>query len=150
MNIVVKTIIDTIGSAKRDYLEGEVKYDKGSCRLEDRGGVYGIAVKLDESEVETFFNNNNKKGEEVKVNEWRTIGEGYYPLYWGKDINLGSRLFEHMKASNTVASIQLDKKWSLLCDKSVIYGAVMCVDRHNWERELRKKYPDIYKTEMGI
>ena len=145
-NAVVLAIKRTIGKCNKNYLEGKIDWENGIPQLEERGGVYDIAIKLDKSEVESFFGaycDDRKK--DLKFKDWKTIGNNYYPLYWGKDINLGFRLFEHMKSSKYTWTIQLNKK-PYLIGKDLIYGAVLCSNLKDNEKLLREKYPDIYKT----
>jgi hypothetical protein len=82
------------------------------CKLaEPRGGVYGVAICLKtQEEKEDFFNKlktSERKCTDVSLDEWKSIGENYYPLYWGKDSNLGFRLFEHTKGKSSSVSIRL-------------------------------------------
>lgn len=146
-NVIVKTILQTIGSDKKYFLEGKIFYDnEGNCKMQERGGVYGIAVKLEEDEVESFFNEHrDERKKDLKYSDWKSIGNEYYPLYWGKDINLGFRLFEHMKSSKSTWTIQLNKK-PYLIGKDLIYGVVLCSNTKDNEKLIRKKYPDIFKT----
>ena len=149
-NIIVETIKRIAAQRVKIIIQGTVKFNQdGKCELEDRGGVYGFAVKLEQNEIKDFFEkhcdprrlrNNSKTWA-----DWCCLGDGFYPLYWGCDINLGSRLREHTKASRTVGSIQLDRK-EYLHGREVIYGAVFCSDRNGVEKELREIYFDIYKN----
>ena len=55
-NIVVNTIIKVVGADTRSYIEGKVQWNEGDKpKLQERGGVYGIAIRLEDSEVEEFF-----------------------------------------------------------------------------------------------
>lgn len=149
-NAVVNTIIKVVDADIKRYMEGKVQWgDDKKPKLQERGGVYGIAVKLDDNEVKGFFYEQKDKKKNLELEDWKPLewkgSEKYYPLYWGKDINLGFRLFEHMKSSKTIASIQLDSKIDL-CGRDVIYGAVFCNNNAKNERRLHEEYPDIYKT----
>lgn len=151
-NIVVDTIKKIVGADTKQYIEGTVQWENGNKpRLQERGGVYGIAIKLKKSEVKDFFDKAVDAKKKMDFNDWKPLGdnkkanERYYPLYWGKDINLGFRLFEHMKSSKYSWTIQLDKK-TYLIGKDLIYGAVLCSNPKENEKKLRDKYPDIFKT----
>ena len=146
-NIVVKTIKKVVKEDVRDYLEGEVsKCGTQGCVLSnERGGVYGFAIKLTEEEKKDVFNEFNGKKYAKTVEEWKTIGDDFYPLYWGKDINLGFRLREHTISNKSVRSIQLNEK-VFLRGKEVLYGAVICAKREDNEKKMREQYPDILKT----
>ena len=150
-NIVIKTICEVIGNSRRDFMCGEytVEQDKVGIKRETRGGVYGIAVKLNEGEdpqefYDKIFKGGNAYDLTKKKRKWETIGEGYYPLYWGKDINLGFRLYEHATGAESSASARLAARG--LYGHSVIYGAVFCENKEKCEGDLREKYPDILKS----
>ncbi|MBE5745533.1 MAG: hypothetical protein E7355_05330 [Clostridiales bacterium] len=149
-NIVVDTIIKVVGADIRNYIEGKVQWQEGNKpKLQERGGVYGIAIKLATSEAEEFFLQHKDEKKDLNFYDWIPLGEkgleNYYPLYWGKDINLGFRLFEHMKSSKSTASVQLDQRTDLI-GRDIIYGAVFCSKNAENEKLLRQKYPDIFKT----
>ena len=149
-NIVVDTIIKVVGSDIKHYIEGKVLWQKnGKPKLQERGGVYGIAIKLKDDEAAKFFAKHKDIKKNFEFEKWIPLsqdnGEKYYPLYWGKDINLGFRLFEHMKSSKSTASIQLDQKVDLF-EKDIIYGAVFCSNNKENENLLHNQYPDIFKT----
>ena len=147
-NEVVKIIKRLITSSVKEYLEGSIKWEDDLPKMEERGGVYGIAIKLSKDEVVDFFNNfRDERKKKMQVKDWKSIGNNYYPLYWGKDINLGFRLFEHMKSSKSSWTIQLDKK-VYLKGKDLIYGAVLCSNSKENEKLLRQKFPDVYKTDI--
>lgn len=148
-NIIIKTIYEIIGKRRRDCMFGEydVEKDKVGIKKETRGGVYGIAVKLNGGEdSKEFYKNVFKNGnaKDLQGKEWKSIGEGYYPLYWGKDINLGFRLYEHAVGAKSSASARLATRG--LQGHSVIYGAVFCMDKEGCEKDLREEYPDILKS----
>ena len=148
-NEVVKIIKKVITSSIKEYLEGSIKWSEDDLpNMEERGGVYGIAIKLTSEEAKVFFGDFcDKRKKNLKFKDWKSIGNNYYPLYWGKDSNLGFRLFEHMKSSKSSWTIQLDKK-VYLKGKDLIYGAVLCSNPKENEKLLRQKFPDIYKTDI--
>lgn len=148
-NIVIKTIYEVIGDARRDFMCGEYTVEQGKVGIkrETRGGVYGIAVKLNEGEdPQEFYNKISQNGnmKDLGGKPWTQIGEGYYPLYWGKDINLGFRLYEHATGAESSASARLAVRG--LYGHSVIYGAVFCANKEKYEKVLQGKYPDILKS----
>ena len=152
MNIVVFRMIQVAGTNYQAW-SSETLQNPGTddCSLADnRGGVYGFAIKLKNlKEKETFFKAvmDKKRNINQKItscSHWNTIGYNYYPLYWGKDSNLGFRLREHTIASKSAASIQLCD--SLFNDREIIYGAILCKDNSSVERELHEKLPDLLKN----
>ena len=154
-NQVVKTIKAVLDNKVVDCLAGTINYCQGELSLEPRGGVYGIAIKLEENEKENFFRNHNEKNtskDNIELKNWITLGDGYYPLYWGKDSNLGFRLFSHIHTRESTGTLQLDSRDYLhnyIKANRIIYGAVLCSDISDCEAKLRDLYPDIFKTHAG-
>ena len=152
-NEVVKAIRSIVGENDcRNCMYGSYIIDENSVSMNksDRGGVYGIAIKLDkgESKEELYHLIHQGKGKfnKTTVEQWKSF-EGdpnFYPLYWGKDINLGFRLYEHTKESKTAASVQLSTRG--LENRTVIYGAVFCENKEDAEKRLKNEYPDIFQT----
>lgn len=147
-NAVIKVLDEFIGTDKIEFISGKIE-NVGCNKFqlsEGRGSVYGIVVKINsEEEKKDVFKINEK---EVEILEWKSIGDKYYPLYWGKDKNMGSRLDVHTKSSDSTWTIQLNKIGELK-DKEIIYGAMLCSDSKNVEDELHESYPDILKTKTG-
>jgi hypothetical protein len=132
-----------------DYMEGNIiDISKDSCKLSSRSGaVYGFAVKImDEEEKQEIFDELNCK--DMVIDDWVSIGDDLYPLYWGKEQNLGSRVFTHTRSPRSTGSIQLNKdKYGVLVGKEVLYGSVLCdINYSVFENSIRSKYPDILKT----
>ena len=154
-NQVVKTIKAVLVNKVVDCLAGTINYSQGELSLEPRGGVYGIAIKLEENDKEKFFRDHNEKNtgkDKIELKNWITLGEGYYPLYWGKDSNLGFRLFSHIHTRESTGTLQLDSRNYLqqyIKGNKIIYGAVLCCDISDCEVKLRNIYPDIFKTHAG-
>lgn len=154
-NQVVKTIKAVLVNKVVDCLAGTINYSQGELSLEPRGGVYGIAIKLEENDKEKFFRDHNEKNtgkDKIELKNWITLGKGYYPLYWGKDSNLGFRLFSHIRTRESTGTLQLDSRKYLLeyiKSEKIIYGAVLCCDICNCEVKLRNEYPDIFRTHTG-
>lgn len=143
-NQVVKALIRVAGDKYKNYLSGSLIFDNEKCQLEERGGVYGFAIKLTRDQVKDFLNSHK----ENKVTTWKTIGNGFYPLYWGKDINLGFRLYSHTKSRKTTWTLQLNERNYLIC-QDIIYGAILCSKPEEVEKQLRETYPDILKTKKS-
>lgn len=145
-NAIITAIERVIKSDKLEYISGSIKNcGTSDCKLsEERGSVYGIAVELSDDEKKTFFDAlvNKKKG--IKAERWVSIGDNYYPLYWGIDINMGARLSAHIKDYIGTGALQLNIR--SLGSFKIIYGAIPCLNRAKHEKTLRNTYPDILKT----
>ncbi|MBR1676007.1 MAG: hypothetical protein IJ706_01700 [Clostridia bacterium] len=153
-NVVIKCLEEIVGTDALPYLSGEIEgCGTEHCRLtEDRGSVYGVAVKInDENEKSDIFNAIKKDVDVLSlktVDEWQSIGNNFYPLYWGKDINMGIRLHSHTKMMKSTGTLQLNKLVFLI-NKEVIYGAYPCLKYDEKEKKLRNRYPDLLKTKKG-
>lgn len=144
-NKVVEVLEKYIGTENRNFLNGKItKVGTNDCKLsEDGGSVYGIAVRLENNEIEEFFKKHNEK--KIRYENWKSIGDNFYPLYWGKDKNIGSRLVAHTKSYDGTGSLQLNKAVDFK-DRECIYGAVLCLKSAEIEKKLHSDYPDILKT----
>ena len=155
INKVVETMRAILSSQIVDCLAGTINYNQEKLSLGSRGGVYGFAIKLDKEERVKFFNNYNEKKtskNKVLINKWMSLGDDYYPLYWGKDSNLGFRLFDHIHTRGSTGTLQLDSRVYLrqyIKENKIIYGAVLCNDISGCEKKLRSEYPDIFRTHTG-
>lgn len=151
-NVVVDTI-NLIGGADIHFCLACNVTGCGTdkCSLsKDKGGLYGFAIKLpDDKERERFFNEHNANKKMKHYDDWKTIGDDYYPLYWGKDADLGFRLREHIKFQQSAPSIGLDLR-PYLKGKKIICGALFCYNRKRNEDKLHSAYPDIFKVFKGI
>lgn len=147
-NKVIEVLEKEIGTDVLSFISGNVEHPGiDSCKLSDRrGSVYGFAIKLSsDDEIKAIFENQDKN---LDFSSWKSLGDDYYPLYWGKDINMGARLYSHTKQSKSTRTIQLNKR-AFLKDREIIYGAIPCSDSAEIEKRLHEKYPDILKTKKG-
>lgn len=148
-NKVIEILEREVGTDALTFISGTVDNPgTDKCSLsEGRGSVYGFAVKLTDGEKEKLFECRDDK--DLCIGEWKSIGNNYYPLYWGKDINMGARLHSHTKSSKSTGTIQLNAREELE-NKEIIYGAMSCSGCKEIEDKLHKKYPDIYKTRKRV
>ena len=75
-NKVVETMRAILSSQIVNCLAGTINSNQENLSLGSRGGVYGIAIKLEEDEKEKFFNNYNENisgCEEILRNEYPDI-----------------------------------------------------------------------------
>ena len=145
-NAVVLIIEKIVGTDKIEYISGEIKNcGTKECELTGtRGSVYGVAIKLKGSEKDDFFNNLINKKKNIKKEKWVSIGEDFYPLYWGIDINMGSRLTAHINSYSGTGALQLNG--ISMGTFQIVYGAMPCLNREIHEKTLKKRFPDILKT----
>lgn len=152
-NIIVKKLKDVICENDKIYFLSGVIEQIGNedCRLSDsRGSVYGVAIKLkDESDKKQVFKAiPEERRNNTKVENWKPIDENYYPLYWGKDINMGIRIHSHTRSMKSTGTLQLNTLQALK-GREVIYGVLPCLNCEKHEKQMHEKYPDILKTIKG-
>ena len=114
-NVVVKCLKEIVGTDALPYISGEIENcGTNSCAITGtRGSIYGVAVKLDcerdksllFKQIKDFYKKLNLKSS----SEWNSIGGSYYPLYWGKDRNMGIRIYSHTKEMKSTGTLQLCK-----------------------------------------
>ena len=149
-NPIINALLEIAGENYREYIGDSIlNPGENTCSLpKDRGGVYGVAIYLSSKKsVELFFNKAKESRNNLRiknVDEWKPIATNVYPLYWGKDSNLGFRLFEHTRNVKTSRSIQLCDP--LFLGQKVIFGAIFCNDNLETERKLHSVYTDLLKN----
>lgn len=90
-NIVLQTIKNIVPNDVCTSMCGAIiGAGTTSCKLDKKyGGVYGIAVQLTPSDIPAFIAKNNLNHKNIKsLSDWKSLGENFYPLYWGKDSRL--------------------------------------------------------------
>lgn len=146
-NLVVKTLEKEL--TKIDLMQGKfLKPGTEEISLSSRAGsVYGIFVELDSKKLEVFKKELLKNGNiyEDRLDKWKPVEGNFYPLYWGSDQCLGSRLYAHSKSPTGTGTLHLNERTELI-DLNVIYGAILCDDYMEGEKKIRSKHLDIYKT----
>ena len=156
-NVVISTIKSTIKTiplaSVQDFFCGKViNVGTKDCGLDldiEKGGVYGFAIKIDCKDKYTVFSSikEYKNFKKIEVTNWKPIEDDYYPLYWGTDMNLGTRITAHIKNFAGTGAIHLcDSRYNSIKKYEIIYGAVLCSERKSVENALLKKYPCILKT----
>lgn len=149
LNIVVKKLIEIVGTDKIEYISGIIN-SVGSCECalsDTRGSVYGIAIKLEnESDKMDAFSVTEGRRKTQDIKEWEPIKDNWYPLYWGKDKNMGARLTSHCHALTSTATLQL---CNIALKGEIIYGALPCVNYDTHERTLISRFKPLLLTEKG-
>lgn len=149
-NVVVDILEKIIGTDRVEFISGEIlDVSTKDCKLSEyRGSVYGIAIEIksDKDRKKIFNSIEQSQRRLTKENDWKEIANGYYPLYWGKDINMGIRLHSHTKSMNSTGTLQLNNAPKALKDHQIIYGAITCINYEKHEKELHDRYKDLMKT----
>lgn len=111
------------------------------------GAVYGFAVRLTEEQARDLFEEAKERGLNrlPKLEDFRPIEGDLYPLYWGKDKQLGARPHQHLQDPTKTGSVRLSTY------KSLAHRKIACVsltvdDFEAAERALQTAFPDLLKT----
>lgn len=95
---------------------------------QSQGSVYGIWIRF-----------NEKVPLDIKIEAKMNGYDEYIPLYWGKDINPGSRIRAHLNTPKNTGGLNLAN--SKYKDMDLIFG-VIYVDRYEeFEKFLIENYP---------
>ena len=118
------------------------------------GAVYGYFVRLEPDELKAL----RKEAEEKKssaidrAKEFESLYDNVYPLYWGKDESLGSRINAHLRNPGGKNEGKKGTGLIRLCAYKALKGkdiAVfsICVSNYAaFEVHLRAHFPDLLKT----
>lgn len=122
------------------------------------GAVYGFFALLNEREKVALFEEAKIKGTNdlSSISNLIPIANNIYPLYWGKDKRIGSRINVHLtnpdgleqgKKSGT-ALIRLSAYKALIGVKLAVFSIV--VSKYScFEKELQKAYPPLLLTKKS-
>lgn len=136
-----------------DNLHGEIILDDDGEKLGGNskvhlstGSVYGIfAIKTENSDIEKLFEETQKSKDSVKsIDKELKI----YPVYWGKDINPGSRIVTHSRPNPNTGNAKLEEVKELRNFK-LIFGSIFITKYKDFESYLHKKYPPLIGTSRG-
>ena len=136
-----------------DNLHGEIILDDSEEKLGGNskihlstGSVYGIfAIKTIKSDIGKLFEETNKlEGSVVPIDEKEEI----YPVYWGKDINPGSRIVVHSRPNPKTGNAKLEEIQELRNFK-LIFGSIFITKYKDFESYLYENYPPLIGTSRG-
>ncbi len=154
MSNIVTNVLDRVaGSKKLTEIDGNLIWGNINCGIKGTmGGVYGIAIEVkDLNDKQYIFNQASKIGAVSKrcksIKDWQPLGGtgNWYPLYWGADLTLGSRIRSHAGKPTKTGSVYLGQK-PFLNGHNMVYGAILCEDYLNVEGALHTNYKDLFKT----
>mgnify|MGYP003382958880 CR=1 FL=1 len=111
------------------------------------GAVYGFAVKLSHAELLELFNEavSRKLSRVNAIGDLGSIEEGLYPIYWGKDKQLGARPHQHLQDPVGTGALRLST-YKSLAGKAIACVSLTVSDFNAAERALQNRYPDLLKT----
>lgn len=152
-NIVTEVLNNAADRKKLTEIDGNLIWGTPYCEIKGTmGGVYGIAVEIqDDGDKQKLFEEATKIGAVAKrcksIGDWHPLDEGgkWYPLYWGADLTLGARIRSHARKPAKTGSVYLSQK-SFLQGHIIVYGAILCSDYLNVEKDLHNDYKDLFKT----
>ena len=111
------------------------------------GAVYGFAASLNDVQRCQFFNEakDRRLNRIRELNDFRPIEGDLYPIYWGKDKQLGARPHQHLQDPTKTGAIRLST-YSSLAGKIIACVSLTVADFESAERAIQSKYPDLLKT----
>jgi len=111
------------------------------------GAVYGFAACLSEQEVKALFMEAQARGTSrlKDFGSFKPLHGSLYPIYWGKDKQLGARLYQHLGNPSKTGAIRLST-YSTLLGKALVCASLVVSDNISAERILQTAFPDLLKT----
>jgi hypothetical protein len=111
------------------------------------GAVYGFAVRLSEIEREAFLVEAVARGLSrfTDVSKFVPILEDLYPIYWGKDKQLGARPHQHLRNPVKTGAIRLST-YEALVGKTLACASLVVSDNSTAEIILQRAFPGLLKT----
>lgn len=111
------------------------------------GAVYGFSAELTDDEKQHLFD--EAKGRRLnripELDAFRPIEGDLYPLYWGKDKQLGARPHQHLQDPPKTGAIRLST-YKSLAGKTIACVSLTVADFEEAERAIQNKFPDLLKT----
>lgn len=132
-----------------EYLYGYFDFNNSFVN-QSTGSVYGIWIKITTQEsYDNLIKDLNKSSKKIissKVDAIFSDESGtWYPLYWGKDINPGSRIRAHFRTGNGTGGLDLSRQ-KFLHNYEMKWGNILVRDYDSFENYLHKTYPPILGT----
>lgn len=124
-------------SGEVNFADSETAFG-GNTKIQfSSGSVYGFfAIKTETSSESELFK--EVKRTSASLNSEASI----YPLYWGKDINPGSRIADHVRPRAKTGNAELEKIVALRKFR-VIFGIVYVSRYQDFEKKLHKDFPPL-------
>jgi hypothetical protein len=151
---IIRSLLDGAEFSESDAFGKFINERDNSKKVIVPGGVYGFFAKLNKSQVDALYEEAKvKKTNALKEkSDFKPIIDDIYPIYWGKDKSLGSRINAHI--NNPDGKEQGKKGTGLirLCaykslEKIEIGVFTIVVNNYSaFESHVRSQYPDLLKT----
>ena len=111
------------------------------------GAVYGFAVHLNKNDLKSLFEEAQARGLSriAKLENIHPIEGTLYPLYWGKDKQLGARPYQHLNDPTKTGAIRLST-YKSLSGKAIFCATLVVSDYVAAEGIIQKAYPDMLKN----
>lgn len=141
--------------AMKRALEGSGILEVASCgefKLPARkptlfpGAVYGFGAYLTQEERRVLFEEARARSSSrlAELEQFKPIEGVLYPIYWGKDKQLGARPYQHLQNPEKTGAIRLST-YSSLWGKTIACAVVVFSDYVEAERVIQKAFPDLLK-----
>lgn len=139
---------DKIGQKHYQGLFGSISYSEDPRMSQNAGAIYGVWVQASASKLALLFSQVKSRNRNLKnIADFHPIPghETWYPLYWGKDANPGSRLRAHVEGHKN-GNINIFQYSALHSDVMILYGVLLVEDYCGFESHLFAKFPPLIGT----
>jgi hypothetical protein len=111
------------------------------------GAVYGFAARMTGLEIQRLFDEASfRKLSRMSARErLQPIEDDLYPIYWGKDRQLGARPHQHLQDPTGTGALRLST-YAALAGKAIACVSLTVSDFEAAEQALQNKFPDLLKT----
>jgi len=125
---------------------GEFSLSAGKTQLFP-AAVYGFAARLSDAERLSLLEEARARGlcRLSNVEAFKPIEGDLYPIYWGKDKQLGARPHQHLGDPVGTGAIRLST-YTALAGRPIACVSLTVTDFDGAEQELQRVYPDLLKT----
>lgn len=132
MNKVINWLNELATNNKYEaFVNLEEYYDFKNKKIHQNvGSVYAIWIKMGENDLKALEDGYNKEA---------TSLDGYYHLYFGKDIHPGQRIASHYNTSEGTGGLDLIKRIELH-EKEIIWGSILVSKYEEFEKMLHEKF----------
>lgn len=126
--------------AIHEQMSGEILiFDDSKAISQSVGAVYGLVVELNDQELAALIGELPRR---KKPRVHAPLFGSFYPLYWGKDMNPGSRIRAHVQNHASTGNARLET-YAGLRGKPIQYAAVWVSGYEDFESRLHASFPPI-------
>lgn len=151
---IIRGLLDEVIYSESEAFGRFINQRDNSQKFLIPGAVYGFFAKLSKEQAKALYGETKERKTNAlkSLTDFKPILEDIYPLYWGKDKSLGSRINAHInnpdgkeQGKQGTGLIRLCAYTSLENVEIGVFTIVVS-NYSDFEIHVRSKYPDLLKT----